>query len=175
MEQSTVIELKLQRVEQLFHTLDPQPFRERDPDRDAEEFIVGWAREIPKGALQIRIHLPRAESESEKSANLAEAIQQYFGLRVKAASDELGDFFRIGKYTLTIGLGVLAVCTAIGSLLGAVVPSPAGRFLNEGLMILGWVANWRPIEIYLYEWLPIIRRRRLYQRLANANVEVRFA
>jgi hypothetical protein len=48
MEQSTVIELKLQRFEQLFHTLDPQPFRERDPDRDAEEFIVGWAREIPK-------------------------------------------------------------------------------------------------------------------------------
>jgi hypothetical protein len=35
------------------------------------------------------------------------------------------------------------------------------------------VANWRPIEIYLYEWWPIVRRRRLYQRIAHAPVIVR--
>lgn len=42
-----VIELRVDEIAQLFHTLDPFPFRERDLDHEAEEFIVSWAREIP--------------------------------------------------------------------------------------------------------------------------------
>jgi hypothetical protein len=45
-------------------------------------------------------------------------------------------------------------------------------FLSEGLAILGWVANWRPIEILLFEWWPMNRRRQLFTRLAEAPVEV---
>jgi hypothetical protein len=45
-----------------------------------------------------------------------------------------------------------------------------GRALNEGLLILGWVANWRPLEIFLYDWWPLTRRRDLYRRLSNAKV-----
>ena len=46
-------------------------------------------------------------------------------------------------------------------------------FFAEGLIILGWVANWRPIEIFLYDWWPLAQRRQLYLRLAEAKVEVR--
>ena len=42
-----MIELSVQEVAQLFESLDPYPFREKDLDKDAEEFIVGWARELP--------------------------------------------------------------------------------------------------------------------------------
>jgi hypothetical protein len=35
------------------------------------------------------------------------------------------------------------------------------------------VANWRPLEIYLYDWWPIRRRIRLYERIAGAQVVVR--
>jgi hypothetical protein len=42
--------------------------------------------------------------------------------------------------------------------------------MGEGLIILGWVANWRPLEIFLYEWWPIARRRNLYARLAAAEI-----
>ena len=41
-----LIELRVNKIAQLFHTLDPFPFRERDLDKEAEEFIVGWAREL---------------------------------------------------------------------------------------------------------------------------------
>jgi hypothetical protein len=44
--------------------------------------------------------------------------------------------------------------------------------VDEGLIILGWVANWRPLEIFLYDWWPLARRRRLFQRLAEMPVEV---
>ena len=39
-------------------------------------------------------------------------------------------------------------------------------------MILGWVSMWRPIEIFLYYWLPHVRRRKLFDRLSDAAVVV---
>jgi len=40
------IELRVDDIAQLFHTLDPFPFRERDLDREAEEYIVA-SRGVP--------------------------------------------------------------------------------------------------------------------------------
>ena len=37
-----VIELRVDNIDQLFHTLDPFPFRERDLDGEAEEYIVNY-------------------------------------------------------------------------------------------------------------------------------------
>jgi hypothetical protein len=43
-----LIEIRVGKLAQLFHGLDPYPFREKDLDKDAEEFIVSWARELPR-------------------------------------------------------------------------------------------------------------------------------
>jgi hypothetical protein len=47
------------------------------------------------------------------------------------------------------------------------------EFLSEGLLIAGWVAMWRPLENFLYDWWPIAGNCRVLQRLASANVELR--
>jgi hypothetical protein len=62
------------------------------------------------------------------------------------------------------------------SLGGQLVKSVLGngeisRFLDEGLLILGWVANWRPIEIFFDDWWPLARRRRLFRRLAPEDFD----
>ncbi|MBM3963286.1 MAG: hypothetical protein FJ306_15525 [Planctomycetes bacterium] len=44
------IALRLRELAQLFDSFDPAPFHEKDLDRDAEEFIVSWAREFPADA-----------------------------------------------------------------------------------------------------------------------------
>ena len=44
------IEVHVAELKQLFNAIDPSPFRERDLDPNAEEFIVGWAKEAPHGA-----------------------------------------------------------------------------------------------------------------------------
>ena len=41
MTETNTIEIRLSSIEQLFDTLDPSPFREKDVDKDVEEFIVG--------------------------------------------------------------------------------------------------------------------------------------
>ncbi len=55
---------------------------------------------------------------------------------------------------------------------------PAGTMrdiLREGLVITGWVAMWRPLEVLLYDWRPLVDERRQVQRLLGAPVDVRYA
>ncbi len=51
--------------------------------------------------------------------------------------------------------------------------TPFDTLVEQSFLILGWVANWRPLEIFLYDWWPLARRRRLYRRLAAAAVELK--
>ncbi len=171
--QTAQIEIRVDDVSQLFDTLDPFPFRERDLDGAAEEFIVGWARELPRDApLAIVVHAP-VEAEFD-AAEVGGALRRYFAYRADIISRELHELFRVGRVALVIGLAVLVVCIGASS----AITMGFGRdniaqVAEEGLIIVGWVANWRPIEIFLYDWWPIVRRRSLYRRLAKTPVEIR--
>ena len=44
--------------------------------------------------------------------------------------------------------------------------------MTEGLTILGWVAMWRPLQTYLYDWWPLRDERRNLERLARMRVSV---
>ena len=58
------IELRVEKIAQLFHSLDPYPFRERDLDKDAEDYIVGWARELDADQpIAIVVHVPESEAQ----------------------------------------------------------------------------------------------------------------
>ena len=62
------ISVKLRDMNQLFNSMDPSPFIEKDLDDDAEEFIVSWAREFsPKAALKLRIYLDQWPAEDPKN------------------------------------------------------------------------------------------------------------
>jgi hypothetical protein len=169
------IEIQVDGIEQLFSSLDPFPFREKDLDDDAEEFIVGWARELPQqDAIEIVIHLPADKARSVDCDELTAAFHRYFDYRAGVIGRELREMFRIGRRSLAIGLVVLAGCLlaqqAIANVAGA---GDFANFIGESLIIPGWVANWKPLEIFLYDWWPIARRRDLYRRLARASVRVK--
>jgi hypothetical protein len=171
------IAIRVRTIGQLFNSFDPSPFHEKDLDNDAEDYIVSWARELPSDQpLFIVVQLPPQEAESPEAAGLADAIANYFENRAQRLEHELRELFRIGRRSLAIGTTVLLTCLAASQLVGNLMPNPtAARIVEESFILVGWVANWRPIEIYLYDWWPIRRRLRLYRRIANAPVTVRAA
>jgi uncharacterized membrane protein len=170
----SIIELQVEKVGQLFDTLDPMPFRERDLDREAEDYIVGWARELPhKAPIRILVHMPAAEAAGDHAQMLGQAMGRYFHYRADVLGKNLKELFRVGRYSLCIGLVVLALCITGGRIIvRAYASSEFSALFNEGLLILGWVANWRPIEIFLYDWWPIVRHRNILRRLARAEIVV---
>jgi hypothetical protein len=169
-----VIELRVETISQLFDTLDPFPFPQRDLDSAAEEFIVGWAREFPRHqSLTVRIHLPREETHAREALALPEAFFRYFTYRAESLGRDLNELFRIGRLALLVGLSALSICLVLSQfLIGMFGENTLVMIVAESLIIVGWVANWKPIEIFLYEWWPIARRCRLYRRLAEAKVEL---
>ena len=170
-----MIELSVQEIAQLFESLDPYPFRDKDLDKDAEEFIVGWARELPRDhALRIVIHLPEMQVQSHPARETAGGVNRFFAHRAEAITRDLRELFRVGRMSLLIGVSLLVACVVAAQFAETVIGSaPLGRIVQESLVIMGWVANWRPLEIFLYDWWPLVRRRNLYRRLAAAQVELK--
>lgn len=168
------IEVHVRDLEQLFHTLDPSPFLDRSLDREAEEFIVGSAEDIPAHIpLTLIVHLQQETDMPDPGKTLAEAIRMHFTRRADQSHRELRDLFRRGRVSLAIGLPILAAALATGEMIGqAVGVRPLSGILRESLFIGGWVAMWRPMEIFLYDWWPIRERRRLFERLGRMAVRV---
>ena len=169
-----VIEVHVGELKQLYNEMDPAPFRDRDLDPKAEEFIVDWSRELPRDApLALIVHLSRRPATPEEVTSLRQAVREYFTLSASHARAQLRQLFREGRWSLLIGLLFLAVAIVLGDLLIDLAGRwDYGEILGHSLLIGGWVALWRPFEIFLYEWWPILGEARLYDRLSAMQVRV---
>ena len=167
------IELRLRELSQLFNSLDPTPFHEKDLDPDAEQFIESWALEFaPDSRLQIVVHLERQPADVDAEGLVSTAIRNFFAYKAELKRRELRLLLREGRISLTVGLSFLAACLLAANLVSNVIVGPYLQIVREGLTIGGWVAMWRPLQIFLYEWWPLVRRRRVYHNLATAQVRV---
>ncbi|HXR37346.1 MAG TPA: hypothetical protein VN754_15420 [Candidatus Binataceae bacterium] len=174
--EETLIEIRLREVRQLFHTLDPSPFREKDLDDAAEQYLVEAFREA--GAhrrLRLVVHLPAAEAASDAAQTLPDAVHNYFAYRERQLRADIKRMLRVGAISLAIGLVFLVACLGLRRLLVAAPLAIDRSIVDEGLLILGWVAMWRPTEALLYDWWPLARRCALLRRLSVTRVEVRAA
>ena len=100
-------------------------------------------------------------------------MREYFRGRAAATRRELSQLFRTGRISLVIGLAFLAVAILLAEALAGLISKEGWAWLvKESLIIGGWVALWRPLEIFLYDWWPIRTRARLYDRLAAMQVSL---
>ncbi|WP_247828979.1 hypothetical protein [Arthrobacter antioxidans] len=76
---------------------------------------------------------------------------------------------------LIFGLLFLALCLVLSSSVAALVVGPAwlNQFIVEGLIIVGWIALWHPIDLLLFERWPLRTELRKVERLRKGTVQVR--
>jgi hypothetical protein len=166
------IMLRLRELAQLFNSMDPSPFVERDLDADAEEYIMSWAHELPAGKdLELVIQLAHA-APADRVAGVEDAVRRYFAARATIKRLEFGQLLRRGRLSLIVGSVFLASCLLLGQLVAKSGAGPVADILREGLTIAGWVAMWRPLEIYLYDWWPLFEERRRLDLLARIKVRI---
>jgi hypothetical protein len=170
-----LIEVHVSELKQLFNAIDPSPFRERDLDPNAEEFIVDWAKEAsPSATLALAVYLDRPAGLPNEPSDLRDAIHEFFRHRAELSRRRLRELFRRGRTSLVIGVCALGVSLAAGNLAGRFVSNHIAQILQEGLLIGGWVAMWRPIEIFLYDWWPIRAEAALDDRLSVMPVRISY-
>jgi hypothetical protein len=170
---ATVIEVRVSELRQLFDSIDPSPFGERDLDSRAEAFIVDWARDLPRDApLGLLVHVSRACGPEDETALLAGEIHQHFNQRALNMRRQLRELFRRGRISLLVALLFLGAALAANDLIGTLSQSHFTGLFREGLIIVGWVAMWRPLEVFLYDWWPIRAEIRLFERLSAMPVNI---
>lgn len=169
------IDLKVKHSRQLFDGRDPAPFRERDLDAGAVEYLLAAAQEIPsKQPLAIVVTIAEEPEPRLASDEIVEAVRGHFLYEGEQIERRLREHVRRGRMILGVGLTVLVVFLALAESTASLPPGPLREILREGLVITGWVAMWRPLEVLLYDWWPMIDERRQVRRILNAPVSIRY-
>lgn len=164
------VSIHVRDLSQMFNSLDPSPFWDRDLDHNAAAFIEDEFTDKRSAEIwHLNVH---TQANADLGSDLQKAVESYYSRMASAARRELIEHRRLGHIALLVGLVVFALSiSARELLLRAVTTLP--HVMNEGLIILGWIALWRPTEMLAYEWVPLVRKRRLYERLAALEVTVR--
>jgi hypothetical protein len=168
-----MIEIHVPEAKNLFDTIDPSPLGQRDLDGRMERFIVDWASEVHQGReLSLLVHIDHP-SPSESAESLGEAIRGSFRQRAGATRRRLRQLLARGRISLLIGILFMMLSITIGGVIENLLAGrDLGVLLRESLLIGGWVAMWRPLEIFLYDWWPIRAEARLYDRLGEMPVKL---
>ena len=156
---------------QMFNSLDPSPFWDRDLDREAAEFIEEEFSD-KRGARRWRLSVHASEGEN-LTADLRSAVGRYYQRLAGSTRRLLREQIRLGQLSLLGGSAIFLLSMSARQILATLLPHGMSRLLDEGLIILAWLALWRPAESLVYGWVPLWRKWRMYQRLAAMQVGVR--
>jgi len=169
------IDLKVRHSRQLFDGRDPAPFSERDLDEGAVEYLLAAAQEIPlKQPLAIVVTIAEEPEPRLAPDEIVEAVRGHFLYEGEQIERRLREHVRRGRMILGVGLTVLVVFLALAESTLSLPAGPLREILREGLVITGWVAMWRPLEVLLYDWWPLIDERRHVRRILDAPVSIRY-
>jgi len=167
------LHLKVRSLDDLFNSLDPSPFFTQELDRAADQFIEKWARRYPaNSALHLSVQLGTPPTDTQQAAHLSHALRQHFALSRHSARADLTDLLWQGRLSLLIGCCFVAACILSADLLRTHGSGATTAVFREGLTIVGWVALWRPIQIFLYDWWPLWRRIQVLANLERMRVEL---
>jgi hypothetical protein len=164
------IEVRIDRLDDLLDERDPTPVPGRSLNPYVTNFVMSWAHELPTDAeIELVVHV-KEHVDDGRAATAEEAVRAAFADEVGSQVRKLKDLFRGGRISLAFGLLALVGFVTTSRMLA----NATGwlEVLREGLAVAGWVALWRPLEIYLYDWWPIRRAIRTYRRLQQS--EIRF-
>lgn len=166
------VNIHVRDLAQVFNSLDPSPFWDRDLDREAARFIEEEFSE-KRSADVWNLHVI-AQEGAASAGDVQTAVESYYGRLASTARNAMREHMRMAELALVGGLIIFVLSMgARGILMSTFGTLPPA--LNEGLIILGWLALWRPAEALVYEWVPLYRKRRLFERLAGIRVTVRMS
>lgn len=167
------INIRIKTQGQLFNSLDPSPFIEKDLDDDAIAYIVSYFEEFAlNDRIDILIHLPKSQRKKTSEKIIRKAIHNYFFYRKELELHKIKKQIDSSKLSLIIGFFILILSMAIKFfVVGYINYYWLSVILSEGLTIGGWVAMWKPLGEILYAWLPMKRDKEIYKKISESNVD----
>ena len=170
-----LIEMKLFSVIQLFNSFDPAPFREKELDNAAESYIVDAVKDFPaKTKFKIVIYLQDALIGTKDAQEIPEAVRSHFEYKARMQMRRLRERRIEWQFKLFVGLSFLALATVVSLTLAHYFnDNTAAQLIASALEITGWVAMWEPISIFLFQLWPLVKQRKIYERISQMEICLR--
>lgn len=168
------IDLALTSVTQLFDKRDPSPFREKDLDEDFVRFLILSTSEIgleKSIKLCIKINPGHEVSIGLTPEDIKSAIQNYFSFEIENEQNNLRQLLNQGRWQLVYGLVFLSLFSIVISQ----IPENAKgllKVIKEGGYVLSWVAMWKPLNTFLYEWWPYRSKIKLLEKVRDIKLSL---
>ncbi|HET9744648.1 MAG TPA: hypothetical protein VFP97_02980 [Chitinophagaceae bacterium] len=139
---------------------------------DAEEFIIEEAEKYSsRTTIYLKVYLP--PDNLNRSQVVDSAIRQHFAYRKTRSLKQLSRTLKLGWKGLLIAIIFLSVLVLFTLIIIRQIPEGSlSVIFREVLIILGWVALWRPADLLLYEWRQFKRDANLFERLEHCKIEV---
>lgn len=166
------IQMKIKYSRQLFDERDPSPFIEKDIDDDAADYLFSYAQEIglkKLGSLEIIIE---NKIEEDERIPIAEAINNYFSYRYDLALIKFKKMISEGIRSLFIASLAMGVSLFVVYKLQGASETFFYSYLEETLVVMSWVAMWKPLNIFLYEWWRVRSQLKILKALSTIKVEL---
>jgi len=169
-----MVEIVLDNVMELYNSLDPSPFRKRELDQAAEEYLYNAIDDFPlKEPMEIVVYLLPSKITPDIQESIRSSIHNHFNYRLAAGERELRRTFRNGRKFLILGVIILIAALLIRQYLALLSSTVESLAIQNILLIVSWVAIWEPAHIFLYERSPIMQRQKIYEKITSMPIFVK--
>jgi len=124
-------------------------------------------RYFPKSII---LHLPLGEYDKE---HIIKSVKKYCDSKIESIKMHQVAFKNDRRINIITGLLFLITCLGISKfMIHKIHPESLQYFLKEGLVIVGWISIWRPTEILLFDWWPVKKHIRTYERIKEMPITI---
>lgn len=166
------LEIKVQELRQLFDERDPAPFRQKDLDDDAADYMVSCFRDLPQDPEMLVIYAGKEIPSQFSAAEVTQALHDFFQFEAERTQRQMRFTLQTGLRSLLIGFSFLTLFSFISYVLRQQPESIMINMVKETIYLLELVSMWRPVQIFLYEWWPYIELKNIYLKLAKIKVVI---
>jgi len=175
-EKVNLIEINIKHINQLFNSLDPSPFLEKDLDDDAFEYIVSSVSEHSMSRKhRIIIHMPIDQKKKISEHEIKKSIKHFFEYKKIIGEKNIRMKLQEGQLSFIVGSAFLTFCLLASNFISSHFNTIFANIVVEGLVIGGWVAMWKPISNILYDWWPLHKEKQIFEKISKMDVEFKYS
>jgi hypothetical protein len=157
-------------IEELFWPHDARPVAERPLSGDVRwDLLDEWERVRHAAPASLDIYAP----ESERAGTDEDAVRTAIRTSLRSASGPLrrvDPLSRQEKVAARIGIAFLLACVLVSTAIDRVSEAVLVEGFAQGILVVGWVAIWRPAERFVVEVVPHVFNRRRFAEFADIDV-----
>ncbi len=165
-----VIDIAAEKIADLYDDFDKHAsYLKKELDPELADYIIDSVREIGREPFLVQISLA-APMDASAVCRVQTSLHNYFLYLKELEAREMRRLLRTSMILLVVGAALLTAAVWLNSL-PAVREVVLSSVIAEGLTIAAWVSLWEALAMFLVNWTPHRRLIRMYERIAEADVQ----